>query len=258
MKTNKNAASLVAIAGLLFAGSAVAQVSADGLGKVIPVELFACTFNDGQDASDFDKVTERWNKFMDDNAIDNYAAWILQKYHYTPKQEFDFLWMGVYSDGNAMGAGTDIWLSKGGELQEDFDEVATCGAHIMFSSAMYKATTGDGTTTSGIISMMDCKLNKGHRYSDIKAAELKWAEYLAGAGSNGGYFHWFPSFGGGDAEFDYKVVFAYPNYTELGADFERFANGGGRKESREIFGDIDECDDPRVYIAELQRAAKIR
>ena len=66
MKTIRNAASLVAIAGLLFTASAVAQVSEDGLGKVIPVELFACTFNDGQDASDFDKVTERWNEFMDD------------------------------------------------------------------------------------------------------------------------------------------------------------------------------------------------
>ena len=65
-------------------------------------------------------------------------------------------------------------------------------------------------------------------------------------------------FGGGDAEFDYKVVFAYANYADLGADFERQANGGGREESQEVFDDIDECDDPRVYVATVHRVAQIR
>jgi len=258
MKTHQKVAGMATVVTLLLAGPALAQVSEDGMGKVLPVEIYACTYNDGRDRADLDKVTRRWSSFMDDNGVDNYVAWILTPYHYTPSQEFDFLWLGAYEDGNAMGSVTNTWLTKGGDLQDAYDKVADCGAHVMLSSAMYKAPASTVTPTSGIITMMDCKLNEGHRYTDIKAAEIKWAEYMSSNGSKAGYWHWFPAFGGGDAEFDYKVVFAYADYMELGADFEHQANGGGREASRDVFGDIDECDDPRVYLSTVQRAAQIR
>jgi hypothetical protein len=65
-------------------------------------------------------------------------------------------------------------------------------------------------------------------------------------------------YGGGDAEFDYKVVFAYPDFKQLGTDVEMILNGGGRQVSQSIFGDIDECDDARVYITKSIRTGKIR
>ena len=258
MRTHLKSATMAATAALLITNLALAQVSEDGMGKVLPVEIFACTYNDGQDDGDLEKVIGRWSIFMDENGIDDYAAWTLIPYHYTPEQDFDLLWVGAYTDGNAMGTGTHIWLTKGGDISEQFDEVLDCGAHVMLSSAMYKAPASAETPASGIFTMMDCELNEGSRYSDIKAAEMKWADYLTSSGSTAGYWHWFPSFGGGDAEFDYKVVFGYTDYIELGKDFERFANGGGRKTSRELFADIDECDDPRVYIATSVRAAQLR
>ena len=60
--------------------------------------------------------------------------------------------------------------------------------------------------------MMDCELNEGKEYPDVRAAELKWADHLAESGSKAAYYHWFPMFGGGDADFDYKVVFSYPEF----------------------------------------------
>jgi hypothetical protein len=39
---------------------------------------------------------------------------------------------------------------------------------------------------------------------------------------------------------------------------ERGANGGGREVGQEIFDDIDDCDDARVYVATSRRAAKLR
>ena len=77
------------------------------------------------------------------------------------------------------------------------------------------------------------------------------------AGSTAGTWHWFPAFGGGDAEYDYKVVNAYENFSELGKDWQHNANGGGREASADIFGDLDECDDARVYLAKSRRAAQI-
>ena len=258
MKMHKLVASLAAVVSMSFAGLALAQVSKDGMGKVLPVELYACSYNDGQDAGDLGKVIDRWTKFMDDNNINNYAAWTLSPYFYGPDQDFDVIWMGAYSDGNAMGAGTDMWLADGGEIGEAFSEVMDCNGHIMLSSSMYKAPASEETPTSGIITMMDCELNEGKRYSDIKSAEIKWAEYLTGNGSTAGYWHWSPTFGGGDSEFDYKVVFSYTDFAALGADYEHGANGGGREASQGIFDDIDDCDDARVYIATSVRNAQLR
>jgi hypothetical protein len=258
MKTMR-VATCSAVAGLLLAAvPGLAQVSADGMGKVVPVEIYTCSFIDGKTRDDLDGVIERWNRFQDDNNTDTYAAWILTPLFYTEEQDFDILWLGAFRDGNAMGAGLQHWFTNGGELQAAFAEIVDCGTHLALASAMYKAPKGNNPPDQGYITMMDCKLNEGHEYDEIKAAELEWAAYLAKAGSQGAYYHWTPVFGGGEAEYDYKVVFSYQSFEEIGADFELGANGGGREKSREIFGDIDECDDARVYVAKSVRSAKIR
>jgi len=258
MTTLKKAAGLAAAFAIVLSGPAIAQVSEDGMGKILPIHLYACSYVDGQDEGDLDNVIERWTRYMDENNTDNYAAWTLTPYHFGPEQEFDLIWMGAYTDGNAMGAGTARWLAEGGDLREDFAEVVDCQAHIGLSSAMYKAPPDNATPASSIITMMDCELNDGKRYSDVKTAELAWAEHMGDAGSMAGTWHWFPVFGGGGLEFDYKVVNAYANYQELGADWERIANGGGREASRDIFRDVDDCDDARVYVARNRRAAQLR
>ena len=258
MRIVHKVASLAAVLALLLAGPAISQVTKDGMGKVLPVELYSCKYVAGKDAGDLDKVVTSWSKFMDDNAINSYAAWTLVPYNYSTEQDFDVIWMGAFSDGNALGTGIDTYLAKGAAIQASFNTVLDCNGHSTMASARYKAPASGGTPASGIITMMDCKLNEGKRYSDIQAAEVKWAEYLTSNGSKAGYFHWFPTYGGGDAEFDYKVVFSYANYAELGADFELNANGGGREAGQAIFDDIDDCDDARVYIATSRRAAKLR
>jgi len=258
MKKTLKAAIPAAVLAMLGVGTAVAQVSEDGMGKVLPVHLYVCSYVDGQDAGDLDNVINRWTRYMDERNIDNYAAWTLTPYHYGTEQDFDLLWMGAYTDGNAMGAGVAQWLAEGGDLRDDFAEVVDCNAHVGLSSAMYKAIPDNDASAAGIITMMDCEMNEGKRYTDVRSAELKWAAHLTSSGSAAGLFHWFPVFGGGDADFDYKVVHAYANFTELGADWERVANGGGRAVSRDIFRDVDDCDDARVYVAESRRSAQLR
>lgn len=250
--------SVLTVSILFTTSDAIAQVSEDGMGKVIPVELYACNYNDRQDEDDLNSVISRWNRWMDERNNSDYAAWTLIPYHFGQEQQFDLIWMGAYTDGNAMGAGVDQWFAEGGDINDAFEEVLTCNGHAGLASAMYKSPPDNATPTTGIITMMDCELNEGHRYQDIKKAEMKWAEHMRSSGSTAGTWHWFPIYGGGDAEFDYKVVNAYTNYSELGADWERFSNGGGREASTDIFGDIDDCDDARVYVATSRRAAQLR
>jgi hypothetical protein len=89
-----------------------AQATADGIGKIIPVHLYACNYNDGKDASDMNRAIERWNRFMDEQGIDSYAAWTLVPYHYAGEPSADIMWLGAYRDGNAMGQARTYGLPK--------------------------------------------------------------------------------------------------------------------------------------------------
>jgi hypothetical protein len=81
MKKILKAISVVAALLPIAMGTAMAQVTEDGMGKVIPVELFACSFNGRQDQDDLDAVIARWNRWMDERNNDDYAAWTLTPYH---------------------------------------------------------------------------------------------------------------------------------------------------------------------------------
>lgn len=228
------------------------------MGKVIPVELYACKLNDGQNMDGLERVIADWTEYMDDQGIQNYAAWTLMPFFYGQEQEFDFIWMGAFADGNAMGDGFQKWVTEGGKVAEDFNKVSSCFAHVLLASAQYKSPPRNETPESSIITMMDCEMNEGSDYDDVRDAELEWAEYTTEQGSQAGTWHWMPSYGGGDAEFDYKVVQAFPDFNEFGKDWEGFANGGGRGASMDIFDDVDECDDPRAYLATSRRSAQLR
>jgi hypothetical protein len=77
--------------------------------KIVPVEIFVCNYNDGQGPADLDKAASGWTAYMDQNNIDNYAAWTLTKYYNGPDQEFDFIWLGA------------------GRMATRWDRVPTCG-----------------------------------------------------------------------------------------------------------------------------------
>ena len=258
MKTLRSGAALVAALSLFAACQAVAQVTEDGMGKMVHVELYACNFNEGMGRADLDRTVDMWNEWNDERDANDYAAWTLTPYYYGQEQDFDFIWMGAFSDGNSMGRGLDQWLAEGTEIAMEFDKVADCIGHVGLSSAMFKAPPESRTPQSAVITMMNCEMEEGTEYDDVIKAELAWAKVMTDAGSTAGTWHWFPTFGGGDQDFDYKVVSAHENFSEFGKDWEFYANGGGRDKSMSTFKDLDECDDARVYIAQSRRAAQVR
>jgi len=241
-------------------GSAIAQEEENEFAlpsKIVPAEIYACNYNDGQGPSDLNAAVDGWSAYMDQNNIDNYAAWTLGKYHTGPDQDFDFLWLGAWTDGNAMGAGTDMWLSSGGEHIADFARVADCFAHANSASINYKMPEG-GTPANAVLTFSNCNINDGKSYAAIGEATRAWADVLTEAGSEAAIYHWFPVYGGGGDSPDFTVLTAYPNFTELGADYERLTNGELFRKSGELFGDLEECDVARVYTATQRRAAVLR
>ena len=251
-------AALGAAASCLAAQASVAQVTEAGMGKIVPVELYVCNLVEGKGQADVDAVVAQWNAYMDEHEIDDYAAWLLTPYYYGTGQDFDMIWMGASKDGTSMGNGAHLWITEGGEVAAAFDEVMQCGVHVGLASSMYQSPPDNATPSSSIMTMSDCKMDEGTRYSDVRSAEIKWAKYRKEHGSKAGMWHWSPSFGGGDQDYDYKIVYAYPDFRELGKDWDMIANGGGRDVSSSLFDGLDDCDDERVYVARSVRAAQLR
>jgi hypothetical protein len=268
MQRTRTLAALTAAAAAAISSGTQAQVSEEGMGKIVPVELYVCQLMEGKGRSDLDAVIGQWNQFMDERDLNDYAAWILTPYFFGTEQSFDLIWMGAASNGETMFDTMQKWImeggevaaafNEGGEVAAAFNEVVDCPVHMGLGSAMYKAPPKGVTSDMAVIAMSDCEMNEGTRYSDVRSAELEWATYLTEQDTAAAVWHWFPNFGGGDQDYDYKLVYAYASLSDMGADWEMRANGGGAAASREIFGDLDDCDDSRVYLGRSIRNAQLR
>jgi len=252
----------LAAAGLtLGVGNALAQDDEPELelaSKIIPVEAFLCNYRDGKGPSDLGAVADDWNDFMDENDVDTYAAWTLTKSYYGPDQEFDFIWLGAWADGNAMGTGQDMMNSTGAKYLERFGKVADCGSHINAASINYKLPAG-GTPGTSVMTFSNCTVNDGQSYGAVANATSEWANVLTESGSSAALYHWFPIFGGGGSDSpDFTVVTAHANYTEFGADYERRTNGELFRQANALYADLVDCDVARVYDAQVRRAATLR
>ena len=255
----RNALTSSFIAGLLLlAGSGAVLAEEHESFKVVPVELFACTYNDGKGAADLDKAVDNWNKWADKQGWDSYAAWTLTPYYYGPDQDFDVLWLGAGKDGVALGKAQDAYLSEDAGLRAGFGEVVSCNAHVNYASLQYKAPPNGATPGDSVLTFSDCSYKDGASFESLNSAMDKWSTHLADDGSTAAIWHWYPVYGGGNEEFDFKWLEGFSNFTELGSDFERMGNGGNYKVSGELFGHLLDCDSSRAYLAKNRRAAQLR
>lgn len=246
------------VASLVFlAGSGAASAQDDGM-LVIPVELFTCTYNNRQDPDDLDRVIDKWNDWADGIGLDDYAAWTLTPYYYGPEQEFDMIWLGAGKDAVALGAAQDSYLANNEGLQDDFEEVISCDAHSNFASINFKAPPEGATPANSVLTFSDCKYKEGATFESLSTAMAEWSQYLSDAGSIAGIWHWYPAYGGGGEEFSFKWLEAYANLADLGADYERYGNGGGFATYGRLMGHLIECDSSRAYLAQSRRYVQLR
>ena len=217
-----------------------------------PVEIFTCSYNDGQDQGDLDRVIGRYNKWADKNDKD-YTAFVMTKGFTNSEQDFDILWLGVWDDGHKMGAGTDNFITNSGSLQAEFDKVLTCPVHQLNASVNIKPPMNETPPDTSVVTFSSCTLAEGKSPEDGFEAHTKWAAYLTENGSKAGMWILYPGIGSGDTDFDYYVVMAHPDYTSVGHDFELFGNGGGWRKAGEIFGGVVSCDGARAYNSRVVR-----
>jgi len=240
--------------GFAFAGGLSAAVAQDDDDGAAAVEIYTCSYADGKGPADLDKVTAKWNKWADDQGLTDYSAWTLTPFYAGPEQDFDVIWLGVTATGEGMGGVQDMWLAKAGTLDDEFDSVSPCDAHAMFAAVQFKEPPEREDPSSIILDFSDCTIGEGKHFSTDVAPALKaWGEFRAGHGSTAGMWAFFPVYGGGGEEFDFKFVVSHGNYSEQGADFDNYDPA----KAREIFPDgLLECDSSRSYIATNRRMAE--
>lgn len=246
------------MAGLIFfIGFGAASAQDDGM-KVIPVELYACSYNENKGAADLDKVVDKWNAWADKHGIDDYAAWTLTPYYFGTEQDFDVIWLGAGTDAVALGKAQDTYLNKNEGMEAEFNQVFSCDAHSNFASLNFKAPPKGATPANSILTFSDCKYKEGSSFSALTAAMGEWSKHMADAGSKAGVWHWYPVYGGGGEEFSFKWIESHENLTNLGVDYESYGNGGGYMASGRLFGHLLDCDSTRAYIAQSRRFVQLR
>lgn len=239
---------------ILFAGSAMAQDEQPGPPGSRPIEAYSCNFNDGMGPADLAEVVEDWNEWMDERGYTRYFAATMSP-HYFGQRNFDVAWLGMWPDGNAMGAGTDDWLVNGQEIGAKLFEVLDCTSHINFALMEVKASPIPYLARGDmfVLEFSNCSILEGKSYDDYLAAQREWNTYADEHGIAGGSWNLWPVWGEtADAGYDFKRAYVLPDYATLGANWALSAAGHGQK-AMELFGELAECDSPRIYTATVQR-----
>ena len=244
-------AGIVAVSG---SGKALAQDEAQQEPPMRVVEGWTCSYRDGKGPDDLAKVNKAWNKWMDETGQTEYTAAVITP-SFFGEYNFDFGWLGVAKTGDAFGKGTDLWVTEGGEVGAMFGEVITCESHTAWVSMVINTPEdddGDEGDDDFVLSFSNCSIKEGHTFDEYIAASKEWDMYSKEVGIEGVGWVWFPVAGEANNDYGFKLVIAIDDYTQMGANWQKFMDGHWRKSS-ELFDDVADCDIPRIYNGKMIR-----
>lgn len=235
---------------LLMSGAAIADNHDPA--DYFPIEGWSCKYNEGMGPDDLNAAVDAWNAWADERDVTTYWGGSLTPYYFSPSQEFDFVWLGGWTSGAAMGAGTDMWLSEGSEIGAQFQAVATCDGHTQFAATeTMSPPDNDDPSDTLVLTFQDCDVGDDATGSDVVDALKAWAVHAGEEGFVNGMWVLWPVFGGGDAEFDFKLLTGEGSWTELGENWDRWEQNIAAW--NETIGGKFTCDEGRVYNTAVHR-----
>ena len=235
----------VSTAALTLSMSVSTAYGQDGVPQFRPVEMWACTFNDRKDQDDMDKVYEMYAG--DSDAA--YSAWQLNPYFVgTLIQQFDFLYLGAWANNAAMGADLAGDFAGPGDVEEAWNEVATCGG-LMFANLEIQGLPegGGGGESPFFMTVQDCKVGHGVGNGAAIGAISRFNDYRVANGLSIPTFAWFQTAGDGNSEFDFKLAHAYSDATAWGDAGQWFMENQAYLVRGQMTDGIVDCDEARVY-----------
>ena len=248
----KQSAALVAAAALFGVQQPVlADSHGDGPG-ITMVHARTCSLNDRQDMDDLQRVINSWNAWADDQGVTDYFALTMTPNFHGP-DTFDVGWIGTSQSGESLGAALDMWGAEGGDLAERFAEVVSCDSHSMFASVQAKPGMNQVPPDNVVVTFSDCKRTKGTSNGQFWDSMSAWADYMTEKGYPQAVWVWYPVFGAGGAEFDFKIVEGYPDHAAVGKSFDLWIEGEDWRHFERLMEPRVKCDDARVYDGKVQR-----
>jgi len=235
-------------------GAAIAQDEEADEMRAVPVETWACNYREGKGPGDLDSAIGAWNEWMDSNEVGDYFAATITPQFYG-ELPFDVAWLGAWTDGNAMGRGTDQWVYESGDLPGKFFEVIDCSSHTNFVSMQVReqADTGAEPDDHFVLNFSNCSFKEdGGGFDALMAAQGEWNAYSDEHGFVSSAWVWWPIAGESDNDYDFKYVVGTPDHTTSGANWQLYADGHWQK-SEEIYDGILDCDISRVYDGTVRR-----
>ena len=96
-------------------------------------------------------------------------------------------------------------------------------------------------------------IDEGVEWDAVWAGLDAWAAYQEEHGYGAGTWIMFPAYGGGGAEFDFKIVKGYDSHTEMGNDYELYVKRADYFKKGELVDSVIDCDDARLYNGTVRR-----
>jgi len=234
-------------------GSALAQDDESNEITVRPVEAMPCKFNEGKGWDDLSKANDAWNAWMDKRGRNDYAAIVMAPHYHSDFESVDFIWVGWWRNGNAMGVGKDIWRTEGEDIRELYAEVANCSSAGTFISRPLKMPKDDSNDESDnyfVVGFRNCSWERegDGRWDEFMAAQNEWNAYADEHGIPGSTYVWWPGAGQpADDDYNFKYITAWDDHTMRGASWQKYIPEGHWRKRNELLGDILDCDSSRIY-----------
>ncbi|GEM_PF-702681 len=247
---------LLVSTGVLCVAAIGVQAQDDQEMRFAPSELMLCSFKEGQGNGDLKGLTKAFNKWLNKNDTD-YTYYLLRPQYHEDSADWDFAWIGSWSDGAGFGAGYDAWLKDDDGVGEQFEELMDC--NYSMASVTPISVPENGPWERGVVWFQRCEREDGVGLSDAIGAHRSSAQALAEMaemGETAASWAFLPALGFGDVDFDYYHVQAWPSHGALGASFDNYFNKGGWKPVAEAEDGKMECQSPNLYTFRLMRAAE--
>ena len=236
----------IVLAILVFTSSSLTLADHHAAPQTAALEAVFCSFEKGKDMGDLLKVTAEWDKWIDSSDSKAYAAYVMQPVINTGADfPYDYFWLGVAKNHEALGQSADEWMKKGGKIAAKFDAVAPCDTHILMTSQVIKPGNNDGK--GGFAQISSCELKDGANMMSLMAADKQWVSWMTDNEMPGGLVRWYGGVGEAkDSTTDFYSVYLAESLAQRGKAHDMMMAGGGAA-LNSIYEDVMTCDVPRVY-----------
>ena len=205
------------------------------------VETFACNFKEGNSLQDVLNVAKKWDEWMDKNASRTYSGFAMTP-HYFGEPTADYYWVGFTNSFEDQGVIDEEFMSKGGAIQQAFDEVEVCTSRSQYMWSRVRDTFEE-PISGGFVDFARCSLQDGAGMNELAAADAKMQSFLDGIGNTTRIYRWMPIQGANLQGADFIQAQWEESLPARGKNMDAFINAGGIQQQAAIYGAVVNCVD---------------